>query len=155
MFYRCEACREVLHAVLIRREGIRLHLCGFAPRREQVSERSVPKAVEKILIDASNAVAEGDLSAGFYHLRTLMEHCLKLRLSIPPELQIRGEDLVAKHYESLPVQLRSALPSLTAAYATLSAHLHGRTGETSEYYSLLAVICDHIEGIELLTKYAS
>lgn len=155
VFYRCETCRELIHAVLVRREGLRLHLCGFAPRREQTAERSVPKAVEKILVDASNAVAEGDLSAGFYHLRTMLEHYVKFRLSIPLDFQIRGDELIAKHYDSLPINLRHVLPSLTIAYETLSKHLHGRTGEVSNYYALFAVVCDHIEGIELLAKYKS
>ena len=153
MFYRCESCRELMHAALIRREGLRLHLCGFAPRREQVPERSVPKELEKILIDASNAVAEGDLFAGFYHLRTMLEYYLKLRMSIPLDLQVRGEDLVTKHYDSLPPDLRSTLPSLTTAYGALSKNLHSRTGEVADYHALLEIVCDHIEGVALFLKY--
>jgi hypothetical protein len=85
----------------------------------------------------------------------MLEHYVKLRLSIPLDFQIRGEELVAQHYDSLPMDLRSVLPSLTTAYEKLSSHLHGRTGDISDYYALFAAICDHIEGIDLLAKYKS
>lgn len=154
VFYRCETCREVIHASLIRREGIRLHLCGFAPRREQAAARSVPKSVERILCDASNAVAEGDVYAGFYHLRTMIEHYIKVSCGIPLELQMRGEELISKHNSNLPIHLRSALPSLAVAYEKLSIHLHARTGDANEFSTHLNSICDHIEGVALLNKYA-
>jgi hypothetical protein len=105
IYYRCEACRKFIYAVLVRREGARLHLCGFAPRRVQSAIRSVPKSLEPILIDATNSVAEGDLFAGFYHLRTLIELFAKLRLETPVDSRERGEDLLARYYKSIPPKL--------------------------------------------------
>lgn len=153
IIYRCETCREVLHAVLVRREGMRLHLCGFAPRREQRAQRNVGKMLEPILLDADNAVAEGDLFGGYYHLRTLLEHYMKLHLGIEMSFQIRGDELVAKYNESLPTALKGTLPSLGAAYEVLSHALHCRTGTVEEYAAQQTAICDHFEGVAILKKY--
>jgi hypothetical protein len=79
--YRCEKCRQVLHTILVRRLGLQLHLCGFAPRRESLASESVPDDLAPILSDAEQAVAEGDTFAAFYHLRTLIECHLKMRLA--------------------------------------------------------------------------
>lgn len=151
--YRCEVCRSVLHAALVRREGMRLHLCGFAPRREQRAARSVPKALEPILVDADNAVAEGDLFAGYYHLRTMLEHYMKGCLGIGVEVQMRGEELVAQYNATLPNGLKETLPSLKTAYEKLSQALHSRSGSNEEYTLQQTSICDHMAGVELLKKY--
>ncbi|MBK8094780.1 MAG: hypothetical protein IPK32_23135 [Verrucomicrobiaceae bacterium] len=151
--YRCEVCRSVLHAVLVRREGMRLHLCGFASRREQRAARSVSKALEPILVDADNAVAEGDLFAGYYHLRTMLEHYMKCCLGIGVEVQMRGEELVAQYNATLPNSLKETLPSLKTAYEKLSQSLHSRSGSCEEYAAHQSAVCDHLAGVELLMKY--
>lgn len=153
IFYRCEACRHTLHVVLVRRMGMHLHLCGFAPRKEQKPLRKVPKEIAPILQDAVNAVSEGDLFAGFYHLRTMVEHYMKFSLSIASDFRIRGEDLLAQYNATLPQALRGSLPSLTEAFDTLSKFLHSRTGSTEDFNKLLHSVCDHIEAKLLLQKY--
>ena len=153
IFYRCEICRERIHSVLVFRKGLKLHLCGFAPRKEQKSTRKLPKELAPILHDAENAVAEGDLPAGFYHARTLLEHYLKHRQKIDLKDRIRGEDLIQRHYDNLAVGLRSTLPSLMTAFNSLSEHVHARTGETADFDRLLGTVCDHIESLALLEGY--
>ncbi len=106
IFYRCEICRERIHSVLVLRKGLKLHLCGFAPRKEQKLVRKLPKELAPILHDAENAVAEGDLFGGFYHARTLLEHYLKLRQGLDLKSHITGEDLIKNHYDGLAVPFR-------------------------------------------------
>jgi hypothetical protein len=145
--YRCEMCRQSIYTVLIRRVGLRLHLCGFAPRRELLAVQSVPEELLPILNDAEQAVAEGDLFGGFYHLRTMLEHYLKAKLGIQTTDQIRDDDLVAKYYETLKTEIKSVLPSLTSALEKLSAWLHARTGEAEDYQRQRDDICKHIKVI--------
>lgn len=154
LYYRCEGCRKFIYAVLVRREGLRLHLCGFAPRRLQRSVRSVPKQLEPILNDATNAVAEGDLYGGFYHLRTMVEHFARLKLNTPSDTRERGEDLLARYSKTLPASLAGTLPSLAASYDFLSKRMHARSGSADEFSAQLQAVCDHIEGAALLGKYA-
>ena len=99
--YRCEICRTMIYTFLVRRVGRRLHLCGVAPRRAPEATRTVPEPLVPILADAEQAVAENDLFAGFYHLRTLVEHYLKSKLTIPLKDQLRGEDLVSEYHENI------------------------------------------------------
>jgi hypothetical protein len=148
--YRCEMCRETLYTLLVRRVALRLHLCGFAPRREPLASKAVPELLLPILNDAEQAVAEGDRFAGFYHLRTLIEHYLKDRLGIPMAQQIRGDDLVATHYNSLRSELRSVLPSLNTSWERLSHWLHTRTGEDEDFQKQRDAICKHIELLALV-----
>ena len=148
--YRCDMCREAISTILIRRVGLRLHLCGFAPRREPLPVKSLPEGLVPILNDAEQAVAEGDLYGGFYHLRTMLEHYLKTRLAIPITQQIRGNDLVENYYEALETGIKGILPSLTTAWEKLSTWLHTRTGEAEDYQKQRDDISKHIEVIVAL-----
>ena len=150
--YRCEVCRSATYTLLVRRTGTRLHLCGFAPRRSPQPSRSVPDSVKPILSDAEQAIAEGDVYAAFYHLRTMIEHYLKQRLAISAGEQMRGEDLITRHHENLPVTWRSVLPSISEPYATLSKNLHGREGEAEDFAKLRNAICNHIEMLSSLER---
>ena len=150
--YRCEICRSMIYALLVHRIGLRLHLCGFAPRREPLPSRSVPELLAPILSDAEQAIAENDVFAGFYHLRTLLEHYLKQRLGIPLADQIRGEELIARHYAAIPIEWRSALPAISDAYTTLSENLHARKGKVEDFQRLRNQVCDHIDMLALMDR---
>lgn len=149
--YRCTRCRDIFYTVLVRRVGGRLHLCGFAPRRHAAPVAGVPEFLLAIFSDAEQAVAEGDTYAGFYHLRTMIEHYLKQRLGVRLKEQVRGDDLVRRHYEKLSPELRGTLPSLTVAWEKLSVWLHTRTGEASDYQEQREAVLKHIHALELLT----
>ena len=143
--YRCEMCRKTIYTILVRRVGLRLHLCGFAPRREPLAVKSVPDELLPILNDAEQAVAEGDLYAGFYHLCTMLEHYLKGKLAMPITLQICGDELAANYHEVLEPGIKGVLPSIITAWEKLSAWLHTRTGEAEDYQKQRDGICKHIE----------
>lgn len=153
--YRCELCRETLYVMLVRRIGGRLHLCGFAPRRESFITKAVPELLAPILHDAEQSVAEGDTFAAMYHLRTMIEHYLKRRLGLPIDEQIRGEDLVRRHYASLQPGISSALPPLSSTYEKLSHCLHTRIGEPADYVLYRDQTCKHIESLEVLGPAAN
>lgn len=153
-FYRCEICRESIHTVLVRREGLKLHLSGFAPRKETRLEGTVPKEVEDIFADAYNAVAEGDVHAGIYHLRTALEHFLKAGLGVPIDQQIRADELVEKHNATVSAALRATLPSMGETMSRLSDALHTRKGDVASFNREAQRICDYAEGLRLLAKYS-
>lgn len=153
--YRCESCRKTIYTILIRREGLRLHLCGFAPAKAYKPPHGVPESVAEILKDAEAALAGKDLYGALYHLRTMIEHYIRDRLKLPAADRVRGEDLVAKHNASLSPSLSGILPSLSVAYEKLSESLHARSGEDSEYFKYRDLICDYIKGVALLEKHQS
>jgi hypothetical protein len=150
--YRCEMCRQTIYTLLIRRVGLRLHLCGFAPRREPFPIPLVPAPFDRILADAEQAVAEGDVFAGIYHLRTMLEHYLKARLGVPVDDASRGEELVSRHNTSLGPSLGGVLPSLASAYEKLSKCLHARKGVADDYAEQKAAVCKHIDALRALER---
>ena len=152
--YRCEMCRKAIHTMLIRRVGLRLHLCGFAPRREALPAKGLTEELLPILNDAEQAVAEGDLYGGCYHLRTMLEHYLKAKLKMPLKRQIRGDELSEKYYALLEPGIKGLLPSVSTAWENLSEYLHTRTGEAKDYQNLRDDICKHIEIVAALGSKA-
>lgn len=152
--YRCESCRKSVYVILIRREGLKAHLCGFAPRRQQVATRVIPKKFECILLDATNSVAEGDVYAGFYHLRTLIEHYAKDKLNLASEDRIRGDDLVKQYNLQLHPTVKGLVPSFGPIYETLSGYMHARTGTSEDFQKHLNSVCDHIEAVALFSRMA-
>lgn len=152
--YRCEMCRQSIYTILVRRVGLRLHLCGFAPRRSPLAVKSVPEELLPILNDAEQAVAEGDLYAGFYHLRTMVEHYLKAKLQMATSQQIRGEELAERYCEILQPGIKGMLPSLGSAWEKLSQLLHTRTGEQEDYQKQSDDICKHLQVIDALGAQA-
>lgn len=153
--YRCEMCRESIFVILIRRLGARLQLCGFAPRRPIEGVTGLPDELAPILSDADQAIAEGDTNGAFYHLRTLIEHYQKRWLGKALDEQIRGEDLAAEYYSSLPTDLRGILPSLSTSWATLSKWIHARSGRADDYEAQRAVITKHVATVVALGLDAS
>ena len=103
--------------------------------------------------EAHNAVLEGDLFAGFYHLRTLVEHYIKGKLAISTNEQMRGDELVERYNASLPKALKEAIPSLGPAYEELSGFLHSRTGEPGDFTRIETSIGDHIGALRTLERY--
>jgi len=106
------------------------------------------------LSDAEQANAEKDVFGAFYHLRTLLEHILKRRLGLPLDDKIRGDDLIARHYASLPDAWKSVLPSLAAPHTMLSANLHARKGEAEDFGNLRDAICDHFDMLAMFERNA-
>lgn len=153
IYYRCVMCRDQIHGVLVRRRGCKLTLCGFAPRKQQQATRKLKKNLVAILENANDAVAEGDLYAGFYHARTLLEHYLRDRQGLQPSERIRGEQLIDNHYANLSPKFKDALPSLQSVFADLSDRLHARSGSKHEFDSLIDKLCGHIEMVEQFEKF--
>jgi hypothetical protein len=153
-YYRCETCRDTLFTVLVRRVGLRVHLCGFAPRRELRRGANVAEALVPILDDAEQAIAEGDRYGAFYHLRTMVEHYLKTTLQINIAEQIRGDELVEMYNQRLRQDFKSTLPSLGTAWEKLSKWMHTRTGLVDDYTPQRDAVCKHIEVVQIIGEDA-
>jgi len=153
--YRCELCRDAVYTILVRRIGGRLHLSGFAPRREPLPIGDLPALLIPIVRDADQSIAEGDVFAAMYHLRTMIEHYVKGRLKIAAVDQLRGDDLMRRHYDSLNPGISSALPPLTSIYEKLSRDLHGRTGVAEDYVIRREQTISHVRSLEVLGDAAN
>lgn len=152
-YYICSLCRKQILVFLIRRKGYALQLCGRSDRLHVDVPRVIPKRHRQIFEDALGAVAENDVAAGFYHLRTIIEHYMKHSLSIDVGEQIRGDDLCAQYKGSLDPRMSSGMPSLSLVYETCSAHMHARTGTPKDFATQCAAVTGHLEAKDLFVKY--
>lgn len=105
------------------------------------------------LITARSADHQSNATALSSARNLVLEHYLKIRLGIPIAQQIRRDELVAKHHETLLPAVTAVLPSLTTAWERL--WLHTRTGEVVDCETQRNSICKHVEVLRTLGDSAS
>jgi hypothetical protein len=152
--FQCQKCKCAPITFMIRRELLKLQLCGRSKPYFPVVPREIPKALRQIYSASVGAVACGDLPAGFYHLRTLMEHHMKAACGIATEQQLDGTDLCQRYNKTLePIVAERA--SLTKFFSNCCANLHNRTGSQDEFKKGLQLIEGHFKLIENLNALHS
>lgn len=153
--YTCVKCRNNPISFMLKRDGLRLTLCGRSERLSIEVPSLIPKALRDVIRDAKSAVAENDLPAGFYHLRTFVEHYMKSCLGIPVAQRITGEDLGAKYNASLDSRMSSGLPSMPSLYERSSRFMHERSGSDEDFNALMESVEGHLSAKELFRRYSS
>lgn len=147
--FQCHKCKSPPLTFMIRRELLKLQLCGRSKPYFPPVPPSVPKGVRGIYTDAVQAAACGDLAGGFYHMRTLMEHHMKAACTIPIHTQILGDDLCVAYNKRVdPVVIQRA--ALTEVFQKCSANLHARTGTNEDFEFVLKRIEAHFKLAEML-----
>jgi hypothetical protein len=139
---------------MIRRELLKIQLCGRSKPYFPKIPVEIPKGFRDVYQDALGAVACGDLSAGFYHLRTLMEHYMKSACNIPLSQQIDGSAL-CDHYNKTIDPVVAGRASLTATFDQCAAHLHNRDGNKVQFEAILKLIEGHFKLISHLASLPS
>lgn len=152
-YYICSLCRKQILVFLIKRTGYVLQMCGRSERLHSSVPSAIPKKQRQIFADALSAAAENDLSAGFYHLRTFVEHYMKDSLRIDQNTQIRGDDLCGQYKSKLDPRMSSGMPSLSVVYETCSAHMHARTGTPEDFTKECTAVAAHLEAKALFGRY--
>ncbi len=153
-YYKCSICRKSIINFLITRYKNKITLCGRSERLNISVDNVISKKFRGIIADAISSANENDIYAGFYHLRTFVEHYSKDMLKIELELKIKGEDLIERYNKELGTKISSNIPSLTFIYSELSKLMHTRTGSKENFDLLLTKIVDHLKAVELYTKYS-
>ena len=152
-YYNCGVCYNDVVIYLIKRKGNKITICGRTERLRYNVDKIIPIKFKEIIEDALSAVNENDLYAGFYHLRTFLEHYMKEVLQIPHVEQKRGDELVRMYNESLNNKFLSSTISFSVVYDKLNYNLHSRNGEHTDFYKFLEDIYNHLKAKELFTKY--
>jgi hypothetical protein len=151
---QCQKCKSAPITFMVRRELLKLQLCGRSEPYFPAVPREIPKALREIYSASVGAVACGDLPAGFYHLRTLLEHHMKAVCGIATEQQLDGTDLCQRYNKTLePIVAERA--SLSRFYSDCCANLHNRTGTQDEFKKGLQLIEVHFKLIENLNALHS
>lgn len=155
--FQCQKCKSAPVTFMVRRELLKIQLCGRSKPYFPIVPREIPKSLRAIYCDAAAAASCGDISGGFYHLRTLLEHHMKAVSGIAVKQQIEGSDLCQSYNKSLdPIVAERA--SLTKLFGQCSAKLHERTGGRDEFKAALNLIESHfrlIENLEALSMIST
>lgn len=147
--FQCHKCKSPPLTFMVRRELLKLQLCGRSKPYFPLVPSEIPKAVRDIYTDCVQAAACGDVAGGFYHLRTLMEHHMKAACGIPLDRQILGDDLCAEYNKVVdPVVVQRV--ALTEVFQKCSANLHARTGTHEEFELVLKRLETHFKLAETL-----
>jgi hypothetical protein len=149
--YQCHKCKAAPLVFLVRRNRLKLQLTGRSSPFFGPVPSEIPKPLRSIYRDALASVACGDVSAGIYHLRTLVEHQMKSSCGLELGARIDGVELCEKYNASIdPVVSQRA--SLTSVFNSMSAKLHGRDGIDADFEQALQLITNHFGLVATLAK---
>jgi len=153
-YYQCSLCKSNIISFLLKRAGCILHLCGRSERLSINVSKLIPKKLRPIVEDAIGSVNENDIFAGFYHLRTFVEHYMKSCLTVTINKRISGEELSELYNSSLDNRMTSGMPSMSLIYENASKFMHSRTGTRGDFHKLLGDVEAHLQAKDLFSKYA-
>jgi hypothetical protein len=152
VIYACTSCHEHVIAFQVLRRGLRLQLTGrTSPFRPKLDE-CWPKKVRDVIADAFVAVAEGDLPAGFYHLRTAQEIFMKDVCGVPIGEKIEGQDLCERYNKATDQRVIRDFPSMSVLYSTLSECLHTRKEDHQLFEKSIADFMRHLKARRLFEE---
>ena len=153
LLYQCHECEKFRIAFQLVRVGLKLQLTGRSLAYRPKVSADWAKSVRKIAQDALAAVGEGDLAAGYYHLRTAIEHDMKARVNIPLTYKIEGTDLCQQYNNTVEEEFKKRFPSFASLYSALSAGMHSREVTLVDFERLFADVEKHLHGRKIFDDF--
>lgn len=151
----CGICGNNEFVLLVREDSTKLQIVGRTKIWKPRIPKDWPKGIREIIRDAMLASQQQDVPAGFYHLRTALEHYMKQALSMPINTKIDGQKLCDQYKEQLHHYVASDAPSVSPIYNALSAGLHERSDDVAELEKLMNDFLDHVKTVNLVTHLQS
>jgi hypothetical protein len=157
--YECQQCRGLPVRFLVRREGLKLRLCGRDPIEAVPAPRFLPKAQRKFYSDAQIAHHAGQTLAAIFLLRTFIEQFWRSA----PEVQnlmkeqprTTGDDQGSAYQATLPVEFKDRFPSLSDIYAKLSTAIHEANGDAKLFEDSCQAVEEHFDARRLYKMMGS
>lgn len=143
--YQCQACKSFPEVFIVRRQGLKLTLCGRAPMEVAKAPRKIPKIIQKYYSGALVAHQSGQTLAGLFLLRTLIEQWTRSRIATPA----RADELLDNYMKTLPDDFKGRFPSMRVLYDDISADLHTATGSPDLFDRAVAEITGHFSARDL------
>jgi hypothetical protein len=126
--YECQQCKGTPVRFLVRRDGLRLQLCGRDPIEAVPVPNFLPKAQSKFYSNAQIAHHAGQTLAAIFLLRTFIEQFWRSLREVRAVLQVQpkatGDEQGAAYQTTLPDEFKGRFPSLPDIYGKLSAAMH-------------------------------
>ena len=154
MYYQCSVCRKHNIVFQVLRKGLKLQLTGRSTAFRPAIAKEWPKEIREIIEDAFVAVAEGDVAAGYYHLRTAIEFYLKSCLVIPFTAKVDGTELCDKYNSQADDRLKQSFPTFGPMYSELSLGLHSREVTAERFTKVSNDFLGHLQAKALFATFA-
>ena len=147
--FLCQSCKQIPEVFLVRRQGLKLTLCGRAPMEVADVPSFIPKSVRQYYSGALIAHQSGQTLAGLFLLRTLIEQWARSKLESPSE---RADEVMDKYMATLPSDFKSRFRSMRSLYDELSADIHAATGSGELFDKALKEITEHFDARRLFKE---
>jgi hypothetical protein len=146
---QCQRCKVCVIVFLVKRAGPKIQLVGRSEFEEVEVPKFVPKKLSRFYSQAVVAFQCGQVLAGLFLLRTLMEQYMR---AVTKSITVRGEDLCEEYAKQLGPELSGRLPSFTKIYNELSNALHTVDDREEVFASQIEQIRLHFEGVDLASR---
>ena len=144
--FECQSCKDVPDVFLLRRQGVKLTLCGRAPIEIIEVPPAIPKTVQGFYSGGVVAQQSGQTLAGLFLLRTLIEQWARSQVKSAPQ---RADELMDRYMGTLPKDFKSRFPSMRQLYDDISADIHGAIGSADLFDRARADVAEHFEARRL------
>lgn len=144
--YLCQSCRRLPEVFIVRRERLKLILCGRAPIENVYVPNDIPKSIRRFYSGAIVAHQSGQTLAGIFLLRCLIEQWARISTANPTAYV---DQVIDSYMDSLPDDFKARFASLRDYYGKLSADIHGVVGSSDLFSETCQVITTHFEARRL------
>lgn len=144
--FLCQSCKSVPDVFLVRRTGVKLTNSGRSPIEHVDVPGVIPKPIQKFYSDAIVAYQSGQVLAGVFLLRTLIEQWARWVVRQP---DLQADEVLEAYMEKLPPDFKTRFPSMRSLYGDLSADIHAATGSSELFEKAQSVIVEHFEARRL------
>jgi hypothetical protein len=139
----CQSCKTFPDVVMIRRSAAKnkLTLSGRSPMGEVEIPSAIPTKESGLFRDALIANSSGKTLAGLFYLRAFVEQFARRVLR---ETRRRtGQDILTEYGQTIPANVRDAMPSLADCYERLSIALHSAREDTELFDVIRGKVVQH------------
>ena len=140
--FLCQSCKRGSEVFLLRREGLKLTLCGRAPMETADFPNCIPETVRRFYSSALLGHQSGQTLAGLFLLRTLIEQWARSKVQSPAA---RADELMDQYMAMLPKDFNDRFPSMRSLYDDISADLHTAEGFGGLFDRALTEITEHFD----------
>jgi hypothetical protein len=143
---QCQRCKTCIIVFLVKRTGPKIQLVGRSEFEEVQVPKFIPKHLSRFYSQAVIAFQCGQVLAGLFLLRTLIEQHMR---AVTKSETLRGEDLCEEYAKQLGQDVSGGLPSFKEIYSELSNALHTVDDRGELFESQHKRISLHFEGVDL------
>jgi hypothetical protein len=143
--FRCQGCKGIPEAFLVRRVGMKLTICGRSPIEHVEVPKYIPATAKKYVSGAIVAHQSGQTLAALFLLRTAIEQWIR-SLGASHE---KADQALDWYMSMLPADFKSWTPSLRDIYGNLSDALHKADASATLFNRAKADIEKHFDARRL------